>query len=893
MEEIRSRAVKWMIRRGWKHKLAKRLGYEQSLFEHSLVELDVLLELLPILADPRHYNLNQTERKILAVAVLVHDVGKETDLWQRYLQDLHPKRKMSHILPDLTSAVIPDLCNVLGFESLDEPVQRIMAHCAQFHHSKPGQSDGTVFEAILGGGSDRFLTLAQLIKALDQCCSAASASEAKAAMESDTALGNHLRLALHEVLVRGVSTTLLHRAAQDSFQEAGWRPILYFYNATLYAADPNKNPNKPALEAIRARLKLCIEEAFTRDITSLMVGSPTGNILPKPDLLDFRETRQYLESAARKISPRSFDKKPPKRKREVVEEYWRFKRKIGTPTEHEVELDAARISVAQPEMLIFKFFKATVDPDKVRTLGKQGSALARKLYEEAFGTDSWSALQSTSTLMPAKDMGATIDYFWRLPGKEVSHSEVQRVEELPDIVRMEVLIDLLDGIVQKVYSSIGRVSPRDQISESMAEAFIADLLRPTVGGDIRMFAQEQMTHYNQSKPFAGKESTKGVYLCPICNSPFDPKRAVKASADFVDSPQSHTNRGVAHGSFGYVEVCTTCYYERLLLQILLGSRPAEMITLVPRLNLGYAKGEELARKVREWIERAKGQMRGETGNLEWGFSLGFTDWAARHLGNRDPFTLEPGDLLALFSYRFSPDTQKKRRKEALKRLHEEFDESLDALNLVCSAAFPNWDAAVDALMEDQVDQQEFKAIRREAFRLNETIHLICQTPNVVFIPVAYEVAAGSDESETNKALRRLYVALILSLVFDASVAISKEGEWVDFRGGVGAAYVSPVPAVRSLVGQGWLTIACAKRWIAAIGAASLLVRDTGLPNRSALYQILVADPPERLARRIEQGGGKTLTLRHLRLIEQLPDFLRTEEKEEYHESPPNGPDQPF
>ncbi len=84
---------------------------------------------------------------------------------------------------------------------------------------------------------------------------------------------------------------------------------------------------------------------------------------------------------------------------------------------------------------------------------------------------------------------------------------------------------------------------------------------------------------------------------------------------------------------------------------------------------------------------------------------------------------------------------------------------------------------------------------------------------------------------------------------------------MDFRGGLGAAYVPPIPAVRSLVGYDWLPIGEAKRWLSAIGAASLLVRDTGLPARSALYQILTMDPPEKLARRIEEKGDTSLTPR--------------------------------
>lgn len=326
--------------------------------------------------------------------------------------------------------------------------------------------------------------------------------------------------------------------------------------------------------------------------------------------------------------------------------------------------------MAQPEMLVFKFFKAMMDPEKVEAISADGAALARTLYEQTFGRGSWTALQSTSTIMPAKDMARTVDYFWALLGSAVGRPQNETVETIPPDERQEILINLLDGIAQQVFTTIDKPSPRAALSQKMAEAFSGDLLKPTVAGDVQALAQKQLDHYARSKPFAGKESAKGIYFCPICNAPFDLKKkeGIKASADFIDNPQTHTNRGVAYGSFGYIMVCASCYYERLLLQTLSGSRAAEMITLLPRLNLGPGKGEQLIRKVREWTETAKAQMRGDTGNLESGFSFGFTDQAARHLGERDPFALEPEELLSIFSYRFTPDTQKKRRQEAMKRL---------------------------------------------------------------------------------------------------------------------------------------------------------------------------------------------------------------------------------
>ncbi len=124
----------------------------------------------------------------------------------------------------------------------------------------------------------------------------------------------------------------------------------------------------PTAEEIGDSLKMVIDRAIRRDMSPLMVRSPTGNILPKPDLFAFSESRQYLRSAASKISPQSFAKKKLPAKRKVVEDYWKLQGRTTKSTDAQVEEEAARISVAQPEMLVFKFFKAMLTRTRSRLL---------------------------------------------------------------------------------------------------------------------------------------------------------------------------------------------------------------------------------------------------------------------------------------------------------------------------------------------------------------------------------------------------------------------------------------------------------------------------------------------------------------------------------------------
>lgn len=86
----------------------------------------------------------------------------------------------------------------------------------------------------------------------------------------------------------------------------------------------------------------------------------------------------------------------------MVENYWKLKGRTGKPTDAQVDGEAGRISVAQPEMLVFEFFKAMMDPDKVEAVGEDGAAEAARRYEKVFGPGSWMALLSTSTI-PSRD----------------------------------------------------------------------------------------------------------------------------------------------------------------------------------------------------------------------------------------------------------------------------------------------------------------------------------------------------------------------------------------------------------------------------------------------------------------------------------------------------------
>ncbi|MBW2020543.1 MAG: hypothetical protein JRI65_11180 [Deltaproteobacteria bacterium] len=155
-ETLKERATEFMLQRGWKRLTAKRREFEQSLFEHTMVELDALVSLLPILRRPNHFDLTEEEEKILVASVIAHDVGKEKPEWQEYI--FGERDFVSDVDPDLTKKIIPEVCNALGFENINEKVMNVIENCVNLH-MRHERGDANVVLALLKG-KDRWKTLA-------------------------------------------------------------------------------------------------------------------------------------------------------------------------------------------------------------------------------------------------------------------------------------------------------------------------------------------------------------------------------------------------------------------------------------------------------------------------------------------------------------------------------------------------------------------------------------------------------------------------------------------------------------------------------------------------------------------------------------------------------------
>ena len=888
-QAFRTKAVEFMFNRGWKKQTAKRRNFEQSLFDHTLIEIDTLITLLPLLQHTFSPPLTESEKQVLLTSVLAHDAGKELPEWQEYV--MGRREFLSDVNRELAEEVVSELASQFGSNNVEEMLSSVVLHM------RYERTPAKVANRLLFGQhtNPRWKTLADIVDAVDNLCSAKGLFAGLQCVTEKTCISNHLRTSYHLVQMRGVSTTLLHRAAIDTFIECGWSPLLHYSNGTIYVASSATQPLEPGVDEIQDQMAEGIEKAMPREMAQLIVGSPLQSMMPKVDLFDYQDLKGCLTVAARRVNRTTFRNKPESARRKTVADYLKRKDDDSPIDENKLALETDRIGAAQPEMCIFKFFKTAlagnllgkqVTPEAEETYadfaeggGKRKlpkvnpQSVARAEYDNVFGEGAYADLQSTSTLMPARDMALTVDRFWSLDGSRFG-LDVSKIEYLDDTKRVEILIDALVDIADKVYTAIPAENrPTRATPEDIARCFMPDLTHPSPKLDLDELIAQQIQAYGETKANARKE--KGLHLCPICNGAFD--GGTKAKADFVGNPEGHTNRGVSHGGAGQIVICETCKYERFLQQLLLGSQVADILVLFPRMNIGHSSGEVFRQKAIQIWDKASIRMTEANPKPDLHLSLGLTYNLARKLRDYDVYQLTPDEIVEVVTYESSTDTKKRNRRDLEKELKATYgmDElHPDEINEFWDTDFATIDEALQALINGEVLDDEARTIRTKAFRLNRQFYIACQTPHMILVPLTNPMSIGN-ESDTNAGLRELYLTLILGLSLDCSVAVVKAGEVITFEGGEGVARVPPTPALRELVGAEWVSVEAAKRWLDAIGAVALLANATAFPERSNLYQILKSPTLGHVLRRIEQKSENGQAyIYHFHLLEQMKEVLR-------------------
>jgi hypothetical protein len=314
-----------------------------------------------------------------------------------------------------------------------------------------------------------------------------------------------------------------------------------------------------------------------------------------------------------------------------------------------------------------------------------------------------------------------------------------------------------------------------------------------------------------------------------------------------------------------------------LQQLVLGEQVTELLVLLPHLNVGQITGGVIVEHAHRIQQEAIDLASAGSGRLDQHLTLQLTYLIYDAIKEVKAFSLTADQLLQALTYTSRDETFRANRKALEDKLRELADVPADSqdvarLNETAGEEFSSWDDAIRQIESGRVTSELLDTAVRDAFKLRPTFGVVCQTPNMILVPVNSSFVVGKD-GEANAALRKLFVMLLLGLALDCTVDMVRPGDPILFSGGEGVARVPPLPALRDLVGTEWILLDKAPLWLSAIGAAALLAPATAYPERSNIYGILTARTPGHILRRIEQAGEGHVGVRHLNLIEKVKEVL--------------------
>jgi hypothetical protein len=852
----------------WDSLIAKRIDFEQSLLAHTIVVVDTLITISYLLNKFSHQPIGDSEFCALIAAAVAHDAGKAHTEFQRYIRG-HRKRT-THWDPSSAESLIVTVAVLLRQTSGIELTngERAFALSAVRGSIREERTATNLDLLATPRRVGRESYLRDLLGTVDQLASCSNVIAARQLTGRATSvISRGLVFTHHQVRIRGATTAFLHQALQEAHQRSGWLPLLFYADGTLYVATSNVLPSEAVLrEQIQETTRAVLSEPLKRS-SHLVVGSVLGTFLPKPELFDVSLVETYLLLAAQRAKARRPDKVETKN---VIEAYNGLSPQNRVNNETEIPLDQRRflreeLGSSQPEMAIFKFFKSIVGTFLVGPARE----VVRQRYEELFGEGTFSLLMGMSTLMPANDYLRCIRWYHKAPGDLFAQHEGTTIADLSPKDRQVVLVTALASIAHTGLANVADLPGGSRLARSLGAILYDDVLYPKSVTDIRQTAEEQLSGYRLAKV------KPGMGVCPTCNATIVSGHAMPALADFYDKPDAFSNRRSAHGRRVPDSLCLGCYYERLVLQILTGRRPEEVIFILPEMQLTLDQAETLNNEVRKLEATARQVGSAGTFNPRQAFDITATWRLTQALEAAKQNGISFKSMLRdSFTYETSDTTTKKRMKELARELQNLQDVSLELLSNICGRELPTWDdAAEEAVREGSQlrNEDEIMGLVRRIFLLDRSALTPVYCSNFIAVPIVAGFA-GQDDAEVKVAIRRLVFTLFISIALETAVAAVPFGDAsaVLTSKRLGVAYVPAVGGLRRLVGSDWVPRADARALLDKLVAAVDLTSLTDFPKRSDYYVLAKERERGKVVRRIEQvGKGKYIDAGRFEQIDAL------------------------
>lgn len=555
-----------------------------------------------------------------------------------------------------------------------------------------------------------------------------------------------LKLRYHRVsVIRGVVTSLLHKTIHEIYEKAGFRPVLFYPEGTVYIG--KDSCGEPDFSSFKEQYLYNLRR-FMDDVTEIRplgeqaIGrvNVTAVAVPEFAYLNDKTLSEFWDAARNQNAIRNPN----------ISGY----DKLGLPEQNELEKEVFEDWLKERVGLyyLFLYLKAVIehatdnwnDEDAVKILGGVLDKLSQSSDEFL------RAVKNLSHTKPKKEKVEKGSFFRSIFSQDLSREEaLDAATEFCRVVSKEVrtFADQHYGLK----------------SLNIADQIINEVSYPPIGS-VEQIVDEVWKDYNQ-----GKE--RGTPLCVLCGR----KASGDAVASLLGKAQTFTNflRGGSRIAVGNkLRVCELCDMEMGLRTLYTRNAEFEEYYLVPQINLSPSNAK--------WWSDIAGEL--VAGHKRFGINPVTRDstWA-KLVSDETTDISTPFSTLQNYTSKLL-DTLWKSEKNDLSKsikdaitthIEEEYLGSFEAFIEDNNLRANSIDEIVETALSGNSNIIEIAGKELENFNRSKIRSLLAMvTPNYVLI--SYPLRRN--ESEDHRAsiyLRHLFRGTILSRLFISSVIVKE------------------------------------------------------------------------------------------------------------------------
>ncbi len=670
-----------------------------------------------------------------------------------------------------------------------------------------------------------------------------------------------LRLEYHQVSkIRGILTSLCHRAIEECYSECGFKPILYYPDGTIYVGKrgdtiDGEQFRRSFVEKYWSMLEDYIAEVPEGNVARAIHGVHTQTKIPSPQFAYASDS--ILDILWERIRKSRVVSDP---QRDQIGKYIESAERLKREGVLDIDPDEDAIKELYGIFIIFYYLKeictqACGDSNWLTSIAtNEAVASLQKEYESAGYSDALGFPEFLEIVGKQSHSGSGVDEkiiegssrLRRLIPEDLTRSDV--LDRSADICRR--LSRVLRPFAEK------RVGLR---SNDIPGLIASEIVHPLADDPTRKIREISDVYIEGKK-------RGGTVVCPICGD--RPTLEIKSQKVGDGEAKSFTNFLIGGATLQNRTVCTLCDLEMSLRSLRIGEGDVYEYYLIPQLNLSRNQMDLWARRIDEFVTvRAYGEE-----------PLRRDDAWARKIDGEGISSLNEQST-AIAENLFRDD---KRLQKALKRRLDgiigEFDGSFGEFRRTLNVAENDPDSLIDAILKGVPISPELRERLMEEGEIGALFSLI--TPNYILISFPVPNYEKGDHKASN-ALRHLFRGSILSRIFFASVIVKelKFEPLCDIQADGAVMIPTDLHFSRAFrptgieLQNGWLSLKDTDRALEKISAIILVAEsiraaEHSKQSRKGEFMTILKEPKGRTLNRIVQGQ-KSRVLPASRLFEQL------------------------